>query len=79
MAFYIDLEKINETDEFVEYKYFTSQDNAGVILLRKSDGNIKEIIPAPLDKHGHIFERAARALMRCWKDNNYPDKTYWAS
>ena len=79
MAFYIDIVKIKEDDTHAEYEFSTSENNVGIIVIRKSDGHVSEVVPAPDDNLGRIFERAAWALMRHWKKGEYPEKTCWAS
>lgn len=79
VAFYIDLEKIKENDTHVQYKFYTSEVNFGIIEIRKDDGHVSEIEPAIEDNLGRIFERSAWALMRHWRKGEYPEKTCWAS
>lgn len=79
MAFYIDLVKIKENDNNAQYKFYTSEDNAGIIEIRKSDGYVSEIESAPDDNLARLFDRSAWALMRHWKKGEYPEKTCWAS
>jgi len=56
MAFYIDLVKIMENNTHARYKFFTSEKNAGIFEIRKSDGHASEIEAAPDDNLGRIFE-----------------------
>ena len=78
MTFYINLEKIDESVEFVQYNFKTSDDNVGLMQIRKTDGNVTEIVAAPNDD-GLFFERAAWILMRHWRKNAYPDEICWRS
>ena len=79
MAFYIDLDKIAQTDEYVRYKFYTSEHNVGVIELNFQEEKFKEITPAPEDKNGLYFERAAWAIAKRWKNRELPDQLCWAS
>lgn len=87
MGFYIELEKINETESIAQYRFFNltsaieiTPDNTGIIEINKMTGEVLEIQHAPNDIHGYIFERAAGALIKtCWQKNIYLDKTCWAS
>lgn len=79
MAFYIDLEKIEENDETAKYKFYTSAENVGIIEIIKSNGDVVEIEPAPNDRGKLLFQRSAWALMKHWRKNEYPKGTYWAS
>ncbi len=86
MGFYIELEKISETEVSVQYRFFNlttdmeiSANNTGIIELDKVTEEVIEIQHAPNDKNGLVFERAAKVLAKCWKENVYPEKTCWAS
>jgi hypothetical protein len=83
VAFYISLEKIEEDDTRAQYRFYITENitemTAGVIEIRKSDGHVFEIQPVAVDNFGRIFERAAWALMRHWREGEYPEKTCWAS
>lgn len=79
MAFYVGLIKISENEVSVQYQFETDKNNTGIIEIRKSDGNVKEIQAAPADSEGLIFERAAWAAIRHWRQGEFPDKTCWAS
>lgn len=79
MVFYIDIVKFKKTELLVQYKFYTSEENIGIVEIRKSDGNVIEIQPAPNDSLGRLFERTVWALIRPWKKGEYPEKTCWAS
>ena len=79
MAFYIDLDKVEHTEEYVRYKYYNRPDNVGIIELNFSTGKFKEITAAPDDPNGYMFERAAMKIVKHWKKGELPEKTCWAS
>jgi hypothetical protein len=79
MAFYIDLDKIEHTKEYVRYKYYDSPDNIGIIELNFATERFKEIQPAPNDPNGYMFERAAIKISKHWSKGELPDRTCWAS
>ena len=79
MAFYIDLDKIEHTNEYVRYKYYNTADNVGILELNFSTLKFKEIQPTPYDINGYMFERAAMKITKHWNKGELPDKTCWAS
>lgn len=79
MAFYIDLDKVEHTEEYVRYKYYNRTDNMGIIELNFTTGKFKAIIAAPDDPNGYMFERAAMKIVKHWKQGELPEKTCWAS
>lgn len=79
MAFYIEIEKIEQTKFFVRYKYYTSPENVGVLELDLKKEKIIEIDAAPEDKNGLLFQRASMQIFKHWKNGEFPEKTYWAS
>lgn len=78
MAFYIEMDKIIDTDEYVEYS-FGRDKNIGTIRFCKINESISIIKECPLDTTGKWSERAAVKLLRLWQSGNLPDKTQWAS
>lgn len=79
MAFYIELEKVEQTEKYVRYKYYTSATNIGILELDFEKENIVEVSPAPDDKNGLLFQRASMRIFKHWKNDEYPSKTCWAS
>ncbi|MFM8454102.1 MAG: hypothetical protein ACKOAD_03860 [Gammaproteobacteria bacterium] len=81
MGLYIVLNKIEENNEFSKYEFKLDSEESedfGVVEIRKSDGNVREIKEHPCDQAGIFFERAAWALLRHWKKREFPQKTCWA-
>lgn len=79
MAFYVGLNRISENNISVRYEFGSNEENLGIIELNIEDGNVKEIKEAPNDANGLLFERAAWAAMRHWRQGEFPNKTCWAS
>jgi hypothetical protein len=78
MAFYIEMDKVTDTDEFVEYTFGRDKE-VGLIRLNKKDQTVSVIQEYPLDSSGKWSQRAAVKLVRLWRDKSLPDKTQWAS
>lgn len=78
MAFYIEMDKVIETEEYVEYTFGRNVE-VGIIRLDKVSTVIKVLKACPLDKNGAWSERAAMKLARHWKNGSFPEKTEWAS
>jgi len=79
MAFYITINKIDETADFSTYEFFDHEARKGTLKIRKDTGDVSEIMAAPGDTSGRIFERAAVKVLRHWKVGEYPAETCWAS
>ena len=78
MAFYIEMDKLADTEEYVEYS-FGRRTDIGILRLNKVRGTLTVLSECPLDQAGEWSQRAAMKLARLWKDGVYPDKTQWAS
>lgn len=78
MAFYIEMDKIADNEEYVEYSFGRGAD-IGVLRLDKARGTLIIISECPLDQGGTWSERAAMKLARLWKEGVFPEKTQWAS
>lgn len=78
MAFYIEMDKIADTEEYVEYSFGRGA-NVGVLRLNKVRGTLLVLSECPLDKNGGWSQRACMKLARLWKEGVYPEKTEWAS
>ncbi|KRB98278.1 hypothetical protein [Duganella sp. Root198D2] len=79
MAFYITINKIAETADICTYEFLDHEAGRGVLQIGKDTGDITEIMAAPGDTAGRIFERAAVKVLRHWKIGEYPAETCWAS
>lgn len=78
MAFYIEMDKVEETEEYVVYTFGRNL-NVGLIRLEKNGEAIRVLKECPLDKNGAWSQRVAMKLARFWKNGSFPDKTQWAS
>ncbi len=43
MAFYIDLEKIKETEDYAQYRFYSIKGSEGVVQIAKETGSVKEL------------------------------------
>lgn len=78
MAFFIEMDKVAETEEYVEYT-FGRNFEVGVIRLGKKDGTIHVLRECPLDMNGEWSQRAAMKLIRLMRSDGFPERTQWAS
>ncbi|MGX0889705.1 hypothetical protein AB7M22_001713 [Pseudomonas sp. ADAK2 TE3594] len=78
MAFYIEMDKVVETEEYVEYTFGRNLE-VGIIRLGKKDETICVLKECPLDVNGEWSKRAAMKLIRFWKSGDFPEETQWAS
>ncbi len=79
MAIYIEIEKLKERENTVQYKFSLLNECSGILSINKDSGDVTLIEPLP-NKHGeNHFARAAYKVKKHWKEGNLPDKTCWAS
>lgn len=78
MAFYIEMDKIVDSEQYVEYS-FGREDNIGVISLDKVRGSLTILSECPLDQDGTWSERVGLKLAKLWTEGVYPENTQWAS
>jgi uncharacterized protein affecting Mg2+/Co2+ transport len=88
MGIYVEVIKTNkENERFVFYDYQFSIPNietktlklvAGKLKIDKKNGEVHTVVLAQGDK-GARAQRAAWALIRHWKNGEFPDKTSWES
>jgi acetyl-CoA carboxylase carboxyltransferase component len=72
------MDKIVDTDEYVEYS-FGRDGVTGIVRLSKANETISVVKECPLDASGKWSERAAMKLARLWRSGDLPEKTQWAS
>lgn len=78
MAIYIEMDKVIETEDYVEYT-FGRGDDVGLIRLDKIKETISVIKECPLDVSGKWSDRAGMKLARLFVRGEFPEKTHWAS
>jgi PIN domain nuclease of toxin-antitoxin system len=80
MAFYIDINKLTEDEQFAEYQFISmSDEKKGLLRLNKKTGEVillKSVHQIPKDR---ISQRAAARLIKHWRDGYLPKSTCWAS
>ena len=78
MAFYIEMDKVEETDEYVEYS-FGRNSAFGLIRLDNNNETVLVLKECSLDISGKWSQRVAVKLVRLWRSGSLPEKTQWAS
>jgi len=79
MAIYLDIKKSAETDETVEYSYFTTDQRSGRFIVDRKSGEISLIECAVGETDESLYQRAAFKIKKAWKAGGLPDSTCWAS
>ncbi len=79
MAIYIEIEKVKDVNDSVEYKFGLLNDNYGVLTINKTSGEVIMLEPMESDKKKNHFARAAHKVKQHWKEGKLPNKTCWAS
>lgn len=80
MAFYIDIKKVSEDQEFVYYKYSGAPNKKyGLLKINKSNADVHVLEYAEDDEAGEHSKRACLKLMQHWRKGEYPAHTCWAS
>jgi len=81
MAFYIDIRKTLEDDNFAEYQFSSSpqNDKNGLLRINKNTGKIVFLKSVANDPKGNISQRAAVKLFKHWHHGDLPESTCWAS
>jgi hypothetical protein len=80
MAFYVNIRKISEDENFAYYEYCGLHNGKfGQLKIIKSSGDVHTLKSAEGDEFGSHAKRASWALIKHWVKGEYPDKTFWAS
>lgn len=78
MAFYIEMEKLSETDEYVEYSFGRGSD-VGIVRFDKARESISIVSECPVDNSGKWAQRASMKLAKLSQEGIFPARTQWAS
>ena len=73
MAFYIVINKENESDKTVRYR-FESGERSGVFEINKATGEVELFLPMPGDEKEHVFMRAAAKIFKEWREGRLPER-----
>ncbi len=79
MAFHVILTKAFEDEESARYRFEAEAGKAGILAIKKSNGEVTVVEPLPGDDKAHVFSRAAAKIRKEWKAGRLPDVTEWAS
>jgi hypothetical protein len=79
MGIYVRIEKVLETGTVVRYSFGTGNGKAGMLELRRKDGEVALMEPMLEDEKMHHFERAAVKVFRAWEKGEFPQCLEWAS
>lgn len=79
MAFYIQISKIDESEQAARYRFEGDGGKSGIFEIAKSSGEVTLIEPMPDDEKGHFFNRAAVKILKEWREGVLPETSEWAS
>ncbi len=79
MAVYIQIIKVSDNQDDVEYEFSTVDGRKGFLKITKKEGDTILIKHLPGDENGHLFARASYKIKKSWQSGEYPEKTCWAS
>ena len=89
----IGIEKISDTDAYVDYAFVADVygprpgerrgsivvgQNKGLLRIVKATGDITLLKPMPEDDGEKRFKRAAQKIWKHWKAGEFPDRTQYA-
>ena len=78
MAVYIDIIKVEERDDWVDYDYTTNR-HKGKLSINIKTLAIKELIPYSGVNKEAMVAYVTHKLKKAIKEGDVPEKTYWAS
>ncbi len=79
MAIYIEIEKLKEIGDSVQYRFSLLDECSGILSINKDSGDVSLIEPLPNNKGEKHYARAAYKVKKHWNNGSLSDKTCWAS
>lgn len=81
MGIAVELIKKNQTADHVSYLYRSAGSNSefGEVKLNLNTGEVFLEVLAPDDESEALARRASWSLFRCFRDGEFPEKTWWQS
>ena len=79
MAFFIEINKLEENSEMALYAFCTYLGNTGKVSINKKTGECFIIEEPESDKESILAIRMGIKLSQHWKKGKLPEKTCWAS
>lgn len=79
MAIFIEMIKIEETDNSVVYAFGDGARLFGKVFLDKTSGEVKLLEIEQSKRQDFYFPRVARKLLQHHKNEEYPGATYYAA
>jgi len=80
MAFYIDINKITENNQFADYQFISQPDKKrGKLRLNKKTGQVRLLKTVNSIPKDNISQRAAVKLIKHWREGHLPNSTCWVS
>lgn len=82
MHTFINLWKVAETPDWVEYAYGIEQESSGLLKMNKSNGNVEMLRHAmnvgSIENHNELINFTRKKLQQVSPENGYPDNLYFA-
>jgi len=79
MAFCIQINKVSETEDWVDYEFWESENDVGCLRLDRKAGKVNELLEIKAANAEAVFTRAIWKILQHFLANEFPDKTCWES
>jgi hypothetical protein len=79
MALYINIARLADRGDQMEYTYSIGVDRSGRLMIDKSSGEVTLMERAPGEGDAGYFERAGYKVRQAWEAGELPDVLCWAS
>ena len=79
MAFYIQLNKVSETEDWADYEFWESENDVGKLRLDRKAGKVAELREIKAANAEVVFTRASWKVLQHFLANECPEKTCWES
>ena len=79
MAFYIQINKVYETEDWVDYEFWESQNDVGSLRLDRKAGKVTELREIKATNAEAVFTRASWKILQHFLAGEFPQKTSWES
>jgi hypothetical protein len=79
MAFYIQINKVSETEDWVDYEFWESENDVGCLRLDRRAGKVTKLRDIKAANAEAVFTRASWKVLQHFLASEFPEQTCWAS
>ena len=79
MAFYIQINKVSETEDWVDYEFWESENDVGSLRLDRKAGKVTELHQIESANAAAVFTRASWKILHHFLAGEFPERTCWES